>query len=139
MKMEITIPQWYRPYVDMLIEAGLCSNEQTAFARVFEDGLREAESDADLSGEPDVIDLDAVLSGEPIIVNVTVTVEQFEHLEQVSKGYDMPIGRAAAVVIAQGLFEQCLDLKQTQFYKDDSHFRIKVDNMPHDPCYDEPE
>jgi len=122
----------------MLVEAKCFVNEEEAKSCVFESGLYEAESDLSISAtEPDM-DI-SLIEGIKITIEVTENPEYQQRLEFISRGFNISRNKAATIVFLLGLFEEYLRLKYCGLYKDDPAFRKKVDEMPHDGCYDEDE
>ena len=136
--MKIEIPINYYQYIQMLVEANICRDENAALLWVFDTGLDEGEFDASYIGAPDFLsDVSDFLQGEKMTIEIPVEPEQHKRLELISKVYRFPISKTATVIFIQGLGEFYLHLKGSSLYSSDEFFRWKVDNMPHDPCYDD--
>ena len=121
----------------MLVKAGIYQDEKTASSRVFKDGLDEGEFDAAVAGDPDM-DID-LLKGKQTTVEISDTPEDLKRLAYICRGYNVTIPKAASIVFLQGLFNHYLLLRDCRLYELDSHFRRKVNTMPHDGYFDEPE
>lgn len=133
----IKIPKRHYKYLLMLVEARVYPNEEIALSKVLERGLDEAKFDAAYAGGPDM-EMD-LLMGQQMSIKVPDNSEHLESLGSISRGYNVPISKAATIVFLQGLFEHYLELKSSHLYAENERFRKNVDMMPHDSFYDGPE
>ena len=131
--MNISIPARYVEYFEMLVQAEVYSDLETARLRAFRLGVSDCLDDAfDLeSGEPDM-DLE-LLSGEPATVQVKdISDETYRKLRAVAHLFSMSTDRAASVVLLFGLCHHYLELKTSAMFETDERFREKVRDLPHE-------
>lgn len=131
--MNISIPARYVEYFEMLVQAEVYSDLETALLRAFRLGVNDCLDDAfDLeSGEP-AMDLE-LLSGEPATVQVKdISDETHRQLRAVAHLFSISADRAASVVLLLGLCHHYLELKASAMFEKDERFREKVRDLPHE-------
>jgi len=137
--MKVEIPEQYVKYFEMLVEAGVYKEVETALTKCFKRGLEANESDIGIVGEsgrhePDM-DM-TLLQGKFVTIEVPSDPEFEKRLEFVSEKFAVPISEGGSIVLMLGLFHHYWELKHSQVYETNSDFRDKVRAMPHEPDED---
>ena len=142
--MKVEIPEQYVKYFEMLVEAGVYENDETALTKCFKRGLEDNESDIamgldveHLTGGRHEPDMDmTLLQGEFFTVEVPSNPDFEKRLQYVSEKFAVPVSEGVSIILMFGLFHHYWELKHSQVYETNSDFREKVRALPHEPDED---